>query len=122
MDRATLDCLVTGYEILIPSLDLPDPGDRHVLAAAIVGHCDLIVTFNTKDFPESAIAPFGILVLHPDVFLSRQLDLAPRAFSDAIRKILSRLQAPPISRQEYLATLSKLGLVATADKLAEVFG
>ena len=58
MDRAALDCLVTGYETLIPALDLPDPGDRHVLAAAIVGHCDLIVTFNTKEFPESAIAAF----------------------------------------------------------------
>ena len=56
MDRAALDCLVTGHKTLIPGLDLPDPGDRHVLAAAIVGHCDLIVTFNIRDFPESAPA------------------------------------------------------------------
>ena len=120
MDRATLDCLVAGYETLIPTLELPDPGDRHVLAAAIVGHCDLIVTFNTKDFPETALAPFGIDVLHPDIFLARQLDLAPDAFSNAIRKILSRLVAPPISTQEYLAILSKLGLVTTASALAEI--
>ncbi len=43
MDRATRDCLVTGYESLIPSLTLPDPDDRHVLAAAIVGKCDVIL-------------------------------------------------------------------------------
>ena len=34
MDRAARDCLVTGYEKLIPAIDLPDPNDRHVLAAA----------------------------------------------------------------------------------------
>jgi hypothetical protein len=46
MDRGTRDCLITGYEPLIPALRLPDPGDRHVLAAAIVGGCDVIVTQN----------------------------------------------------------------------------
>ena len=40
MDRSVRDCLVTGYEALVPQLELPDPSDRHVLAAAIVGRCD----------------------------------------------------------------------------------
>jgi len=44
MDRHTRDALVLGYEALIPTLTLPDPGDRHVLAAAITGRCDVIVT------------------------------------------------------------------------------
>lgn len=35
MNRAVPDCLVTGYEALIPALTLPDEDDRHVLAAAI---------------------------------------------------------------------------------------
>jgi len=48
MDSKTRDSLVTGYEALIPSLELPDPNDRHVLAAAIVGRCDVIVTQNLK--------------------------------------------------------------------------
>ena len=43
MDQATRDCLVTGYEPLIQGLVLPDPNDRHVLAAAIVGRCDAII-------------------------------------------------------------------------------
>ena len=60
MDRATRDCLVTGYEALVPALTLPEADDRHVLAAAIVGRCDAIVTQNLKDFPPEALAPFGI--------------------------------------------------------------
>lgn len=83
MDRATRDCLVTGYEALVPALILPDPDDRHVLAAAIVGRCDAIVTQNLKDFPPEALAPFGIETQHPDdffgtSFLSRPVWSAPR--------------------------------------------
>jgi hypothetical protein len=59
MNTATRDCLVTGFHSLIPSLQLPDPDDRHVLAAAIVGHCDAIVTQTLRDFPDKALAPSG---------------------------------------------------------------
>ena len=118
MDQATRDCLITGYETLIPALDLPDPDDRHVLAAAIVGRCDVIVTCNLRDFPEDAVAPYRIDVLHPDNFLSNHLDLMPGPFCDAVRKIRERLVAPPISIQDYLAILAGLGLVATAAELA----
>ena len=118
MDLATRDCLVTGYETLIPTLDLPDSDDRHVLAAAIVGRCDVIVTCNLADFPEDTVAPYGIEVLHPDNFLSNHLDLMPGPFCDAVHKIRGRLVAPPISVQDYLAILAELRLEATAAELA----
>jgi len=57
MDRAVPDALVAGYEELIDPLTLPDPDDRHVLAAAIRGRADVIVTSNLKDFPETALKP-----------------------------------------------------------------
>lgn len=60
MNENTRDCLIYGYECIIPSLELPDPNDRHVLAAAIVGRCDVIVTQNLKDFPEEVIRIFNI--------------------------------------------------------------
>jgi len=58
--RARMDqvrgCLVAGHLDLIPSLDLPDPDDRHVLAAAIHCGANLIVTKNLKDFPKAILA------------------------------------------------------------------
>ncbi len=75
MNAAAPDCLVAGCEPLIPGLQLPDPDDRHVLAAAIRSSAQVIVTFNLKDFPESALAPFGIEPMHPDVFVEHQIDL-----------------------------------------------
>lgn len=117
MDQATRDSLVTGYDALIPSLTLPDPDDRHVLAAAIVGRCDVIVTQNLKDFPEGALSPFEIEAQHPDEFLCNHLNLAPGIVCGAVRKVRARLLKPPYSVEEYLATLSRQGLVATVGEL-----
>ena len=77
MDQATRDCLVIGYEPLIPTLDLPDPHNRHGLVAVIVGRSDVIVTCNLRDFPEDAVTPYGIEVLHPDNFLYNHLTFMP---------------------------------------------
>ena len=114
-DRAARDCLITGYETLVPTLDLPDPDDRHVLAAAIAGRCDAIVTSNLQHFPNAAVEPFG--ARHPDEFLCDRLDLAPDAFCEAIRKVRGRLKKPPFTLGEYLDNLSRKGLAATAAKL-----
>ena len=117
MDRAVRDCLVMGYEPLIPALALPDAGDRHVLAAAVVGRCDVIVTQNLKHFPANALVPYGIEAQHPDEFLSNQLSLAPGVFCEAVRKLRARLKNPPYSVEDYLNTLTQQGLVATAAEL-----
>ena len=76
MDKHAEDALVTGYEDLIDGLHLPDPDDRHVLAAAIRGRADVIVTVNVRDFPEEALEPFGIEAQHPDEFIAHLIDLA----------------------------------------------
>ncbi|MCW5725734.1 MAG: PIN domain-containing protein [Maricaulaceae bacterium] len=117
MDRATRDSLVEGYHALIPALTLPDADDRHVLAAAIVGRCDVIVTQNLADFPAEALDPFGIDVQHPDQFLVNHLHLAPGLFCACVRKVRARLKNPPYSVEAYLATLTQVGLVATAGEL-----
>ena len=58
MDGNFPDAVVTGYEAIAARLDLPDPGDRHVLAAAIREQADVIVTGNLRDFPPDRLAPY----------------------------------------------------------------
>lgn len=110
MNTSVRDCLVTGYEPLLDAVTLPDPDDRHVLAAAIRAGADVIVTFNTKDFPPESLEPWGLEAQHPDDFLSFQFDLAPRILCEAARQTRQRLKTPPKTVAEYLATLEAQGL------------
>ena len=122
MNRAAQNCLVVGYAALIPTLTLPDPNDRHVLAAAIVGRCDVIVTQNLRDFPEQALSPFGIKTQHPDDFFCDQLSLAPNVVCLALQKVRARLKNPPKTTEEYLAILAQQGLAATVAELDQFSG
>jgi len=119
MNAHVVDCIVTGYETLIPSLTMPDPDDRHVLAAAIRCGADLIVTFNLKDFPEAVLKPYGIEAQHPDDFLTHQLDLAPNVVCAAAKRQRQSLKKPPMSVDEYLASLERQGLAQTVSRLRE---
>jgi hypothetical protein len=118
MNAAVPDCLITGFESLESGLtSLPDPDDRHVLAAAI--HCGAqeIVTFNLRDFPNSTLAPYGIRAIHPDAFVEHLLDLNPEAVCDAIRRIRRRLVNPPRSAEEIIANYERCGLAVSASIL-----
>lgn len=117
MDAAVRDALITGYEALIACLELPDVEDRHVLAAAIVGHCDVIVTQNLHDFPLDTLKSYGIETQHPDDFLVHHLRLAPGTFCAAVRKVRARLKNPPYHVEDYLAILVRQGLVVAAAEL-----
>lgn len=117
MDRAIPDALVTGHEVLAPGLTLPDPDDRHVLAAAIRCGASVIVTFNEKDFPEDALAPFGIEAQHPDEFVENLFDLDQAAVIEAARRQRQQLKNPPVTSEQYMGILLKQGLVQTAKAL-----
>src|SRR6185437_17071957 len=102
-----------------PSLSLPDPNDRHVLAAAIRGRVDVIVTYNTKDFPADAVAPYGIEIKHPDEFLAHVLDLAPGTVLAALQRLRKSLKNPPVPVDQYLTRLEQLELASFVAKLKE---
>lgn len=110
MDAAVPDCIVEGFEDLIPGLQLPDPDDRHILAAAIRVGADVIVTANLKDFPTSALAGYGIDAQHPDQFVRHLVDLAPRAICAAVKVHRQSLKHPPKSVDHYLETLARQSL------------
>lgn len=119
MDRAVPDCLVTGYEPLIDGLLLPDPDDRHVLAAAIRCHAQAIITFNHKDFPPSVLEPLDIEILDPDHFVEYQLELNQGAVITTAKRHRACLKNPHKEAADYLETLSAQGLVVTADRLRD---
>ncbi len=118
MDNAIPGALVTGHEDLIAGLQLPDPDDRHVLAAAIRCNASVIVTFNEKDFPMSVLAPYGIETQHPDVFADSLFDLDHAAVVAAAQRQRRNLRNPPIDVDKYLETLLRQGLVQTVKSLA----
>ena len=83
MNVAVPDGLVEGYHSLIAGLTLPDPRDRHVLAAAIRAGAGAIVTFNLKDFPPEMLQSYGIEAQHPDAFVLDLLDRDHRKVCEA---------------------------------------
>lgn len=117
MDRHTTDALVVGYEDLIPTLQLPDQGDRHVLAAAIRGGADVIVTANLKDFPREVLATYGMEAQHPDEFVVHLLSLAPDRVPEAAQDHWVSLKNPPKTESEYLQSLERQGLLHTVSIL-----
>jgi len=119
MNAHVRDCLVTGYESLIDSLVLPDPDDRHVLAAAIRTRASVIVTFNLSDFPEATLEPLGIEVQHPDEFITHLIDLNPGAVCAAAKRQRASLKNPPRSVDEFLETLAQQRLPETVAHLRE---
>ncbi len=111
------DSVVGGYESLIESLNLPDPSDRHVLAAAIHGGADVIVTFNLRDFPPSALELHDLEAVHPDHFVCQLLDAAPAEVCAAACRQRAMLVSPPKSADELLGTLGRQGLPRTVERL-----
>lgn len=117
MDRAIPDGLVTDHEALIDGLNLPDLDDRHVLAAAIRCNASVIVTFNQKDFPIAALAPFGIEAQHPDEFVENLFDLDPAAVVPAAQRQRAQLKHPKMEVAGYLDVLLRQGMVQTVKSL-----
>lgn len=104
------ECFVEGYEPLIAGLELPDPDDRHVLAAAIRSSAQVIVTENHKDFPNDVLAQYDLETLGADDFLVNTYDLFRRGAARALRHMRHRFDNPPMTASEFLLDLTKNGL------------
>jgi predicted nucleic acid-binding protein len=106
MERAFPEAMVTGHEPLIPSM-INDTKDRHVLAAAIRGRADVIVTSNVRDFPPEACEPYDVDVQTPDEFLSYQWEIEdPDYLLGVLENWASALRSPPLALEELLEKLS----------------
>lgn len=109
------DALVTEWEDLLGSITLPDPNDRHVVAAAAVGRADVIVTFNIRDFPEQQLSPLKLEAQSPDCFLLNQLDLSPSVVMGALRKQAQATKKPHITLCTLLDRLRKANVPQFAE-------
>ncbi len=117
MNRAVRDSLVQGYEPIEPGLDLPDPDDHHVLAAAIKAKAQVLVTRNIRDFPAAALQPWDIDVKSPDEFVLDQLDLSREVVYGAVQRIADSWTSPPGTVADVLDRLESDGLVRSAAAL-----
>lgn len=113
MNKAVPDCLVDDYERLIASVELPDEGDRHVVAAAIRCHAEVIVTSNLRDFPASALIPFGIEAQSPDEFVLHLLEIGFDEVISVIATQAAALSQPPQTYDQTLDRLAQVGLSRT---------
>ncbi len=117
MNAHVPECLVVDYQDLIPTLQLPDPNDRHVLAAAIRSRADRIVTFNLTDFPAATLDRYGVEAVHPDDFVAQLFTLRAALVCGAAKAQRHSLRNPPKTVEEYLGVLERQALVQTAARL-----
>ena len=114
MDQHVRGCRVYGYRRWERRLILPDPDDRHVLAAGLACVADIIVTLNLTDFPKETLAPFGIVADTPDAFATRLFATQPDLLIAAAREHRASLTRPAMTPVEYLEAMRRNGLASLA--------
>ena len=120
MERAFEDAIVTGFDPIEAGLSsLPDPGDAHVIAAAIETSASIIVTENLKDFPARILAPHGIEAKSANDFLADTIDLKPEKAAQALAAMRARFQNPTITAEGLLLQMEARGLGDAADLLRD---
>lgn len=118
METAFPDALVTGWEPLASIIQLPDPDDRHVVAAAWAGRADVIVTDNLAHFPREAL-PAQLSRQSLDDFLLDTLDLYPAQAVAAVRAVARRTgrSGAAMTARDVAAYLQAHGTPAFGERL-----
>lgn len=117
INRSVPDCLVTGYEALIDGLKLPDPGDRHVLAAAIKAGAQVIVTANLRDYPPAELRPWNVEAKSPDDFVLDQIGIDEKVVFACVQQIADSRKRSPATVSDVLRQLENSGLVQSVAAL-----
>lgn len=104
LERVFPDAAVEGYEPLVAAMR-NDPKDRHVAAAAVKAHAQVIVTANLKDFAD---LPDGVEAQSPDAFLCNLFDLDARGFVELLREQADDLTRPPVTFDELLDRIARI--------------
>lgn len=120
MRRAFPEAGVEDYASLICACeDMPDPNDRHVVAAAIRTQAQAVVTENLRDFPQAILSGFGLEARSADDFIADTIALDEGRAIAAIRQMRERLRKPELGPEELIRALEANSLVETATILSE---
>ena len=123
MRDAFPEAMVSEYgAFLTVASGLPDPGDTHVVAAALKGQASTIVTDNTRHFPASLLAQLGIEGKTTDDFLADTIELDIGKAVAAIRAMRERYRNPALTADELLLKMEAVGLTETVDLLRPLIG
>jgi predicted nucleic acid-binding protein len=117
MNGSVRDVHVTGYEPLVEALKLPDPDDRHVLAAAIKARAQVIVTDNGKHFPAASLEEWSIEAKSADAFVLDLLGLDDRIVYACVSRIAESRRNPPETVDDVLNHMEHSGLRRTVAAL-----
>jgi predicted nucleic acid-binding protein len=118
MERAFEEANVTGYAALLSDLvELPDPNDAHVIAAALKTRASVIVTENLKHFPQRILKPLDLEAKKADDFIADTIDLDVGRAIPVIRRMRQRLNRPAKTAEALLLDMEASGLTQTVDSL-----
>ena len=108
MSTAFPDAAVPRERVALLESAMPnDPGDRHVLAAAVAVGASAVVTINLRHFLPEDCRQVDIEPVHPDDFLCTLVELDRWAVVETIRELTSDLQRPRRTTTEVVNMLSK---------------
>jgi len=110
MNEALPMATVKGYEEQIPIVNLPDPNDRHVVAAGITAGASVILTWNIRDFPSRELKKFGLRKQTPDDFLSGLYDQVSDLMIDSLANARRNLTKSKIWPPDFINILNSQNL------------
>jgi hypothetical protein len=116
MNETLPAAMVTGYQNHIGAVNLPDPDDRHVVAAGIAAGANLVLTWNLRHFPAQELQKFGLRRETPDDFLSHLYDEAPEVVIGSLAKSRRNLTKSKISAPDFITILDRQRLVQLATR------
>lgn len=118
MTLAFEEAEVSDYVGFLPACSmLPDPGDAHVLAAALKTRASTIVTENLKDFPPDVLGPLNMEARCADEFIADTITLDTGKAVAAIRGMRERFKRPDKTAEQLLLDMEAAGLTETVDGL-----
>ena len=117
LNKVLPTAMVDEYEHHIPALDLPDPNDRHVVAAGIAAGASVILTWNLRHFPVKALRKHGLRKETPDAFLSDLYDEIPVLMIGSLANARRNLTKTQVSALDFVDILRNQRLVELANRI-----